>query len=112
MFFVIHTKHFRGAKITNSESRTANINIHCRKCGANDLPESEFHLHHLVPKYIGGTDTQGRAYLCKSCHNKLHQAILEFTLEWIGDDFKERYIRFFKKRDNEQDTKTITERAV
>jgi len=51
--------------------------IECKKCGFKHQDESDVALHHVVPKCIGGTDKDGRAYLCgvkkgNDCHRKLH----------------------------------------
>jgi hypothetical protein len=40
----------------------------CDKCRKEFL-ESELQLSHDVPKYIRGTDKDGRHYLCKKCHD-------------------------------------------
>lgn len=72
--------------------------IVCRKCGFkfNRLNERNAHLHHLIPKCIGGTDKDGRSYLCGSmfgcdAHRRLHEAIYnefgqkikEFSEAWL-----------------------------
>ena len=70
--------------------------ITCKKCGFQHLNESNVDLHHIVPKWIGGTDKDGRVYLCKEnicndCHRKLHKALNEkfkplikqFTEDWL-----------------------------
>ncbi len=41
------------------------MKINCAKCGYNEI-QSEIHLHHLVPKSIGGIDSDGRKYFCKN----------------------------------------------
>jgi len=39
----------------------------CEKC-EKDFPESEVQESHDIPKYMGGTDSDGRHNLCKDCH--------------------------------------------
>ena len=38
----------------------------CSKCGIK-LYERELELSHDIPKWMGGTDLDGRHYLCKKC---------------------------------------------
>lgn len=45
----------------------------CKKCG---LIITEYQTSHDVPKYIGGTDLDGRSMLCKDCHFKYDNMIL------------------------------------
>jgi 5-methylcytosine-specific restriction endonuclease McrA len=63
--------------------------IKCEKCGY-DKNESLVELHHIVPKFLGGTDKDGRIYLCKECHKKLHDLIAQElkyrTEEWLKND--------------------------
>jgi len=58
------------------------------------LKDSETQLHHLFPKEFGGTDKEGRIWLCKKHHGQLHdlinslglkskEEILEFTNRWL-----------------------------
>ena len=57
--------------------------IKCKKCGVGreGREQSLLHLHHVVwKKEFGGTDLDGRMYLCgenkgNGCHRKLHQYI-------------------------------------
>ena len=64
---------------------TNRMAIKCNKCG--ELKESFLDLHHKVPKWVGGTDKDGRIYLCKDCHRKLHDhldaEIYKLTKKWI-----------------------------
>jgi len=64
----------------------------CAKCGYEPKNESELDLHHKLPKFLGGTDRTGRAYLCgagkgNDCHRKLHKflgdIILQLTEKWL-----------------------------
>jgi uncharacterized protein with PIN domain len=40
----------------------------CSKCNV-DFLEKDIQESHDVPKYIGGTDLDGRHWLCKKCHD-------------------------------------------
>jgi len=71
--------------------------IKCRKCDYQPEDESELDAHHIIPKFMGGTDKDGRIYLCrenrgKDCHRKLHKKLREliptikkFVNEWLND---------------------------
>jgi len=50
---------------------------HCSK-------ESE-HFHHVIPVCIGGTDNDGRIYLCKKHHDILQNMLIKFVWEYIDD---------------------------
>ena len=58
--------------------------IACRKCGY-DENESLVHLHHIIPKCIGGTDKDGRIYLCKKCHDILSLIITKWLWNFVID---------------------------
>jgi len=75
----------------------------CSKC-KETFQESKVEDHHLIPKFLGGTDKDGRIFLCRgketnNCHEKLHlllgKKIKGFTLKWI-------------KEEDKDDTKTTT----
>jgi len=61
--------------------------IKCRKKGCN---ETVVELHHLVPKYCGGTDTDGRRYLCKKHHDILHNLYSSMVFRFVPDEKRER----------------------
>ena len=50
----------------------------CQKCG-EVFPEKEIQLSHDVPKYMGGTDSDGRHNLCKFCHEQYEMEVLKVT---------------------------------
>ena len=54
----------------------------CSMCKTN-LPERELELSHDIPRYLGGTDLDGRRYLCKKCHNKYELYVLKNVYEMI-----------------------------
>ncbi len=71
----------------------------CSKC-KKEFEEHELDLSHDIPKYIGGTDKNGRHYLCKKCHKKYEQEVLNIILMAFIKDLpthmKERYKRYAK----------------
>ena len=62
----------------------------CRKCGLIEpgYGVAFLHAHHIIPKFLGGTDKDGRILLCKPCHDELHKRLggvcRDFTKVWIG----------------------------
>ncbi len=60
-------------------------NIFCRKKGCGD---HVCELHHYIPRGIGGTDKDGRVYLCKKHHDILHQHLLKVAFFYVPDDKK------------------------
>ena len=65
-----------------------NFTLKCFKCG-KVLPESEMHLSHDIPKYLGGTDKDGRHYLCPDHHFDYEIRILCECLKSIGEELIE-----------------------
>ena len=51
----------------------------CEKC-KREFDEKELQLSHDIPKYMGGTDADGRHWLCKRCHDIYERLI--FSLAW------------------------------
>ncbi len=72
-------------------------NIKCKKCGY-DKDASEIHLHHLIPKFMGGTDKDGRVYLCGKCHNIIHSIIIKWVWDLLLPDEKEAAKVFIKEK--------------
>lgn len=60
--------------------------IKCRRCGKEG--EQNCQLHHTIPKYMGGTDADGRKYLCLNCHTKLHCSLLSIILSCHPKEMK------------------------
>jgi len=52
---------------------------YCRKKGCRNPVAEE---HHIIPKAIGGTDKDGRRYLCKKHHDILYFMLLGKIFEW------------------------------
>jgi len=76
--------------------------IKCRICDQKaETPEQEknFDLHHIIPKFMEGTDKDGRIYLCKKCHETLHKKIPIIILKYVPESLR---------TDLKQDLKTYT----
>jgi hypothetical protein len=69
-------------------------NIFCRKKGCGD-PKCQ--LHHHIPKSIGGTDKDGRVYLCEKHHNILHLHLLKVAFFYVPDDKKDECRKAIEK---------------
>jgi len=87
--------------------------ISCIKCGFQHPQEKDMNLHHLVPKFMGGTDKDGRIWLCKKCHDILHNIIPKIIFNNIPEHRKQRVrdsVKSFTlrqiKEKKENDTKT------
>lgn len=63
--------------------------LKCGKCceefdGVEEQKELE--LHHIIPKCIGGTDKDGRKWLCGKCHNIITYSVIIKTMwEFVVD---------------------------
>lgn len=71
-------------------------NLKCSKCSYQPDNESDLDEHHIVPKFWGGTDKDGRVYLCSpgignDCHRNLHKRIAMWikaaTERWLDESF-------------------------
>jgi len=60
----------------------------CDKCDG-DFEEPQLDCSHDIPKYIGGTDIEGRHWLCKKCHKKYEGLILNDCLKLMGEELKD-----------------------
>lgn len=76
----------------------------CKKRDCDITEEKELELHHIIPRFMGGNDTNGRKYLCKKHHNiiglltpsilwnfipeqdkeRAREAVKSFTINWIN----------------------------
>lgn len=63
--------------------------IKCRKCDYQHPKEVGLHLHHIVPKFMGGRDIDGRLYLCKKCHDIIHKIIPKWMWNSVGEKQKD-----------------------
>lgn len=48
----------------------------CEKCKF-EFSDKDLEYSHDIPKYIGGTDKDGRHLLCKKCHDNYENILLE-----------------------------------
>ena len=56
------------------------MRMSCKKCKwtAKDIDEDRLvDTHHVLPRYMGGTDIDGRIDLCKGHHKDIHNKILD-----------------------------------
>ena len=73
--------------------------IKCKKCGYSGESESEIELHHILPKFMGGEDKDGRVYLCKKHHGILHNTIPSIIWKFVKDKEKcKEEIKYFTFR--------------
>lgn len=47
----------------------------CRRCGKEETTQEPLHQNHTKPKFLGGTDIDGRILLCKKCHDTFHKQL-------------------------------------
>jgi len=57
-------------------------------CSKKGCPNSEDEFHHIIPKFMGGKDIDGRIYLCKKHHDGLHHYILGIVWSFVGNKEK------------------------
>mgnify|MGYP001567230332 CR=1 FL=1 len=62
--------------------------LFCARCKNIPKSESDLDLHHLVPKYMDGTDKDGREYLCQKCHDIMHNIIPSVIWRHIPEERK------------------------
>ncbi len=64
----------------------------CQKCGY-EFPENQIHNSHDVPKYMGGTDKDGKHWLCEKCHDDYEREVMKVTfmnlVKELPEDLKE-----------------------
>ena len=71
--------------------------ISCRRCGYTGASKSEIELHHIIPKSLGGTDRDGRTYLCKKCHSIWYNMIPMFILRFVTGVDKQECLNQLKQ---------------
>lgn len=62
--------------------------IECRKKDCHK--EDNLHEHHLIPKFMGGVDFDGRKRLCEKHHNILQLIIPTILWKYIPYPIKEK----------------------
>ncbi len=73
--------------------------MNCKKCGG-EFEEKELQSSHDIPKYIGGTDKDGRHWLCKECHEKYEKYVwchLASKIKTIPEEIKKEFREIAKK---------------
>lgn len=84
----------------------------CNKC-LNDFEESKLQLSHDIPKYIGGTDLDGRHWLCEKCHEEYDNLILKECLEFVNEEFNpEERTMWMIELSKQQETLKIAFRKI
>jgi len=81
----------------------------CQKC-FGDFDEREIQLSHDVPKYVGGTDSDGRHNLCKKCHDIYERMVFSQMVGLVPPKWKKLMIirakifanSYFKIEEEEQ----------
>ncbi len=73
----------------------------CSKC-KEDFEEKDIQLSHDFPKYAGGTDSDGRHYLCKKCpdiyERFVFSAIVDYLLSMFGKEIRKIVFDGMKRR--------------
>ena len=59
----------------------------CQSC-KKDFEEKEMQLSHNVPRYMGGTDSDGRKWLCKRCHGIYEWTIVKYVWNMIPEELQ------------------------
>jgi len=59
--------------------------MNCAYC-KKEFEDYELDLSHDIPKYLGGTDKDGRHYLCKEHHILYEMKILNACLKYVGEE--------------------------
>lgn len=59
----------------------------CSKCGI-DLFEREIQNSHDIPKYAGGTDKDGRHWLCKKCHDIYEKIAFSILFKEVPEEIQ------------------------
>ncbi len=62
------------------------MNYPCSIC-KEEFDRSKLQESHDIPKYIGGTDKDGRHLLCKDCHKEYDKKLLKEFLKFIHYEF-------------------------
>jgi hypothetical protein len=67
----------------------------CQKC-KKDFQEREIEISHNIPKYIGGTDSEGRNALCSKCHE-------EYEFLVLSQIYKTFFARIIEKKEDRRE---------
>jgi len=75
-------------------------NIKCKRCGFEDITEKECELHHHIPRSIGGTDKDGRVWLCKKCHKIFHYMIPKIIFNNLKTDKEKEELKILIRKNS------------
>jgi len=70
----------------------------CDICG-RDFEEKYIDDCHVLPKYMGGTDLNGKFWACKECHGKYEWQVVKFIWDSIPKDLQEKIKDEVRKRE-------------
>lgn len=54
----------------------------CKHCGYI-FDENDLEISHDKPRWLKGTDKDGRHYLCKDCHKEYELLVLKIALRYV-----------------------------
>lgn len=73
----------------------------CRKCN-QEFEEKDIQQHHIHPRFMDNPNGTGKKlYLCKKCHDILHQIIAKWIWEYIEIEDKTQIIDYVKRKSEE-----------
>jgi len=77
------------------------VTLRCKEC-EQVLPETNWHIHHLIPVFMGGSDhIDNLITVCYFCHKKLHRSGW-YSLPQIKDSMvTEKYYELQEKAHKE-----------
>jgi NAD-dependent SIR2 family protein deacetylase len=71
------------------------MELKCEKCGEST---KKLQLHHLIPRSLGGTDMDGRIWLCEKCHSIIHLMMPKIIFDGFVYPLKKYECREFIKK--------------
>ena len=64
--------------------------IQCRKKDCPEKLEEKVQLHHLIPRFMGGKDIDGRKWLCEKHHDKIQGFIATVIWKYVIEEKREQ----------------------
>lgn len=71
--------------------------IKCRYKGCKVKDDKKLEEHHLIPRFMGGTDSDGRKRLCEKHHDIIHKIIPKIIFQLLSKEQREQAKREVKK---------------
>ena len=69
----------------------------CKVCSKTEHElKNDLHFHHIVPRSIGGTDKDGRIYLCSKHHTILHFSLEKWIYRFVPNEKRKECHDFIK----------------